>query len=241
MNQAMSDEHDYGMPVHPLCDLFPLMSGTDLECLEGDVLENGLVNPAVIHDGQLVDGRNRILACRRVGVKPRFVEWRNVYAGGGSLERWIWSVNAERRHLSVDQWLAAQVAFQSWEEQQAAKVKQIEGGKAAGRGRPQQVMTISSEPIAKSKPAPSVRTKLAKQLNVSEHKVQQALNVQKADPELLKKVTKGMVKLSEAAKQVHKAAPPAKQQEPAAPGDLRPIMRPVLKAIDAAAGQCGDR
>jgi uncharacterized protein with WD repeat len=164
-----------------------------------------------------------------------YVQWRAIYHGSETVAQWIWSINAERRHLTVDQWLAVQVAFQAWEEREVAKLKQIEGGKTAGRGRPQQVETNSSQPIHKTSRSPQVRTKLAKQLGVSEHKVQQALNVQKANPDLLREVTNGTVKLSAAAKQV-KITTPAKKQAPPAlmPAELRPIMRPVLEAVDTA-------
>jgi hypothetical protein len=40
---------------------------------------------------------------------------------------------------------------------------------------------------------PTVRTQFAKELGVSEHRVQQALNVQKAHPELLKEVARGKI------------------------------------------------
>jgi hypothetical protein len=234
MEQAVIEtEYDYGMPVHPLCDLFPLMNGSDLGCLEGDLLENGLINPIVVHEGQLVDGRNRLLACKSAHVKPRFVEWRDVRSGSESLARWIWSVNAERRHLTLDQYLAVQVAFGAWEEQQAAKLKMVEGGKAAGKGRPQQGVTKSSHPNPPPERAPAVRSKLAKQLNVSEHKVQQALNVQKADPGLLKEVTKGTVKLSDAAKRVKKAAPAKVPQQPLL-FDVEASIKPIMRALDVA-------
>jgi len=78
----------------------------------------------------------------------------------------------------VDQWLAVQVSFQAWEEREAAKVKQIEGGKRGaegGRGKTKTLETNSSQGFTKPKREPQVRTKLAKKLNVSEHKVQQAL------------------------------------------------------------------
>jgi hypothetical protein len=212
-----------------------MMSGSDLGHLEGDILEHGLVNPIVVHNGQIVDGRNRLLACRQASVKPSYVQWRAIYHGSETVAQWIWSTNAERRHLTVDQWLGVQVAFRAWEEREAAKLKQIEGGKTAGRGRPQQVATDSSQAIPQPQRAPAVRTKLAKQLGVSEHKVQQALNVQKADPDLLREVTNGTVKLSAAAKQVKNTTPAKKQAPPALmPADLRPIMRPVLETVDTA-------
>lgn len=233
-----TNEYDYGMPVHPVCDLFPLMTATELDHLVDDIQTHGLTNPIVVHTGQLVDGRNRLLACRRVGVEPSYVQWRAIYHGDETVAQWIWSANAERRHLTADQWLAIQVALTAWEERELAKLKQIEGGKRGaegGRGNTKTHVTESSQGFPEEQRTPAVRTKIAKQLGVSEHKVQQALNVQKANPDLLKEVTNGTVKLSAAARQVKSTAPAKKQAPPALmPADLRPIMRPVLEAVDTA-------
>jgi hypothetical protein len=220
MSQPMTNrlQFDYGMPVHPVCDIFPLMDGENVFALQRDIEQNGLLAPIVVHDGQLVDGRNRVFACQAAHVTPQTVEWTTIYSGPMTLARWIWSINAERRHLTVDQYVAAQVSLYSWEESEAAKLKQIDagkkGGQTAGRSRPKanSLVTDSSQPYAEPKRAPAVRTKLAEQLGVSEHKVQQAINVQKADPELLKKVAKGTVStLCEAAKIVENPKPPAEQ------------------------------
>jgi ParB-like nuclease domain len=162
------------MPVHPVCDLFPMMAGSDLEALEADISLNGLIHPIVVHGGQLVDGRHRVLACRAARVQPIFVEWQEIYHGDRPLARWIWSVNAERRHLTLDQVLAVEVAVKAWEEIEAARQRQQSSAPGPGRGH-KKVQTNSSEPFARPKPAPQVRTKLAKQLNVSERKAGELL------------------------------------------------------------------
>jgi hypothetical protein len=237
----------YGIPVHPVCDLFPLMRAAELDRLAADIETHGLTNPLTVHNGQLVDGRNRILACQRVGVAPTYEQWRAVYHGTQTVAQWIFSVNAERRHLTDDQYVAARVALTAWEDQEAARLNQIAAGKRGaegGRGKVKTPVTESSQGFPKGQRAPAVRTKIAKQLGVSEHRVQQALSVQKASPELLKQVATGVVKLSAAAKQVKNttaakqvnASTVPKKQAPAAPilADLRPIMRPVLEAVDTA-------
>jgi hypothetical protein len=143
-----NSEYDYGMPVHPVCDLFPLMDGVVLGYLEADIEEKGLLSPIVVHDGQLVDGHNRMLACRQAGIKPSFIEWRTLYQGTQSLPGWIWSTNAERRNLTLDQYVAVQVALQSWKDRDAAaRQKMIEAGKQGGRGHKKNPATNSSHPF----------------------------------------------------------------------------------------------
>jgi ParB-like chromosome segregation protein Spo0J len=57
--------------VHPLADLFPMMEPDDLAALADDIKANGLQQPIVVDDaGVLIDGRNRLAACKRAGVEP---------------------------------------------------------------------------------------------------------------------------------------------------------------------------
>lgn len=60
---------------HPAASLFPLLSGDEFKDLAADILDRGLLNPIVMHGGEVLDGRNRLIACIAAGVEPRFVEW----------------------------------------------------------------------------------------------------------------------------------------------------------------------
>lgn len=59
---------------HPASTLFPTMSGTELDALVEDIKKNGLLEPIILHQGKVLDGRNRLLACERAKVKPKFVD-----------------------------------------------------------------------------------------------------------------------------------------------------------------------
>jgi ParB-like chromosome segregation protein Spo0J len=87
------------MEFHPAADLFPMMTDAELDDLAADIRENGLHHAVVTLDGQILDGRNRFLACRKAEVEPRFEEW----AGSGSPTAWVLSENLHRRHLSASQ------------------------------------------------------------------------------------------------------------------------------------------
>ncbi len=172
----------------------------------------------------IVDGRNRLLACRQAGVEPRFVEWRDIYAGDLSVSNWTWTVNAERRHLTSDQLAAAAVKFTAITERDAAHQRKIDGGKqgggAAGKGRRKlnRVPTISSDAydgvgpnaaaeIAKeTKPkkdhSGEVRARIAATAHVSEYKAQQALDLEEEAPALLDSVINGEMRLGKAHKQI---------------------------------------
>ncbi len=93
------------LPLHAACKLFPRLSDTELRELAEDIQSNGLQNPIVLLDGKVLDGQNRLAACKLVGVEPRFVQWQ----GEGSPLYWVVSQNLMRRHLTASQ--RAAVAF----------------------------------------------------------------------------------------------------------------------------------
>jgi phage N-6-adenine-methyltransferase len=85
--------------VHPAAALFPMISDADLDQMAADIRDRGLVHPLVRDQtGRLLDGRNRLEACRRAGVTPRWTAYE-----GTDPVRFVMSVNLERRHLSEDE------------------------------------------------------------------------------------------------------------------------------------------
>lgn len=92
--------------VHPVAELFPMLSDDELDDLAADIKENGLIHPLIVTpDGQLVDGRNRREACDRLGIEAR------VEVFGGDPVAYILSANITRRHLNKGQ--AAMLAFKA--------------------------------------------------------------------------------------------------------------------------------
>jgi ParB-like nuclease family protein/DNA methylase len=84
---------------HPACKLFPRLPDNELQDLAEDIRKNGLQNPIVLLNGKILDGRNRLAACKISGVEPRFKEWK----GKGSPVEWVISQNMMRRHLTPSQ------------------------------------------------------------------------------------------------------------------------------------------
>ena len=44
---------------HAAAELFPLMEGAEYEALKQDIAERGQLVPIVLHEGRILDGRNR--------------------------------------------------------------------------------------------------------------------------------------------------------------------------------------
>jgi hypothetical protein len=88
------------MQVHPVADLFPMLSEGELADLAEDIKANGLNFPIVLDaKGEtLIDGRNRLKACELAGVKPRFER-----LNGQDPRAYIISNNVKRRHLNAGQ------------------------------------------------------------------------------------------------------------------------------------------
>ena len=84
---------------HPACLLFPPLPAEEFRALVADIATRDLLHPIVLHEGLVLDGRNRLLACRQAGVEPRFTPWQ----GSGSPVAWAISTNMVRRHLTASQ------------------------------------------------------------------------------------------------------------------------------------------
>lgn len=84
---------------HPACQLFPTLSDEDFRALADDIKENGLLEPIIVYNGEILDGRNRFEACEVSGVDPQFIAWN----GDGSPAQFVISKNLHRRHLTASQ------------------------------------------------------------------------------------------------------------------------------------------
>lgn len=94
---------------HEICTWFPLFDAEALAELAADIREHGQHEPIVYAGEVLLDGRNRLAACRLAEVPPRLVEYTGDPAG---IPDWIISRNLHRRHLTTSQraMLAARIA-----------------------------------------------------------------------------------------------------------------------------------
>jgi hypothetical protein len=95
-----------GLEFHPLANVFPLMDGEDFGALVEDIKANGLREPITLHEGKILDGRNRFRACVAAGLgeamsanPERFFL---VFDGQDPLT-YVVSANLHRRNLTTQQ------------------------------------------------------------------------------------------------------------------------------------------
>ena len=83
---------------HPLANIFPLLEGNDFDELVADIKAHGQLEPVVIHEDKILDGRNRYRACLAAGINPNLVPYR-----GDNPLAFVISANLHRRHLDESQ------------------------------------------------------------------------------------------------------------------------------------------
>jgi ParB-like nuclease domain len=158
--------------LHPACAAWPQMSDKDIEELALDIIEKGQQHPIILYENQILDGRNRYLACEKAGIDPIT----HIYPGNDPIGFAI-SMNLKRRHLNESQ--RAMVAGR------LANMK-VGGDHSANLLNGQVSVTKAAEMLSVSP------------RSITDAKV--VLNSNK--PALIQQVDKGEIKVSAAAKKI---------------------------------------
>lgn len=223
--------------VHPVASIFPMMGEKESIELGMSISDIGLQEPVVVHEGLLVDGRNRVKACMASGHPIRTVEWSKIVAhnhqrtGKGGIgdfpattvDQWIMAKNLDRRNLTPDQIAAVWTQHGLWEEEEDARKAKAKAafekgktGNETGRRGKEQARLISDEPVRRDHAAENARTtvgRIAQKAKISRHKAEQAVKLVKAvesgaaPAEDLELVKAGLKKLNEAVKPLRPPKP----------------------------------
>jgi ParB-like chromosome segregation protein Spo0J len=157
---------------HPLAEIFPLLDDKALQELADDIKANGQQVPILACRGVIIDGRNRVKACKIAGVEAIF--WHNDELTEPEIVSAIISANLHRRHLTTQQraHIAAELANGTWG-----------GNRSKGSNDP---LTIKQAAAA---------------LNVSEPSVKRAAALKRTDPEAHQAALRGEKEIVRQAKQ----------------------------------------
>ncbi|MEX5744676.1 ParB N-terminal domain-containing protein [Massilia sp. X63] len=200
------------MELHPLCTLFPRISGAEFEALKADILAHGLREPIVVHAGFILDGGNRYRACVEAGVEPTFKDFT-----GDNPVSFVLSANLHRRHLSAGQQAAIVASAQDWTRAQTV-------GNPTFKTDAQKCNVAPLETVADraAQSGASVRTQ------------KMADAVAKASPDLAKQVAHGEISLPKAVAQIE-GKPAKAKRTPSANDDAdddQPDLASELEAAD---------
>ena len=169
------------MEYHPIANIFPLMEETEFEYLVEDIRRNGLHEPIYTYEGKILDGRNRELACQKLGITPEYI----AYTGDDPLSYAI-SMNVARRHLTPSQRACLAVDL--------LPVYEVEANKRMLAG----VAPYPGELI------PQGRSKdfAAEKMQVNSHYVTDAKIVREEAPELFEEMRAGIIHMKDAMREV---------------------------------------
>lgn len=180
-------------PAHPAAKHFPLMPEAEIAELADDIAKNGQREPIILSEGQILDGRNRWLACRRAGVEPRTAEW----DGRGSAVAFIASANLYRRHLSPAE--RASLSTDMLPHFQAeAKARMAAGGGDKRSARTRSGGDKMTPPDRERDESQRAVAQAAKACGVSVGSVKTAVAIKKAAPEVFELLQQGKANLAEA-------------------------------------------
>jgi DNA N-6-adenine-methyltransferase (Dam)/ParB-like nuclease domain len=215
---------------HEAANLFPLLPLEDLRELAEDIRQNGLLNPIVLLDSKVLDGRNRLLACKKAGVKPSFSEF---VQNGVPPAAWVISLNLKRRHLSSGQRAAVAVEAKPLLETATRQHSLANLKRGIARG----LKIDTSETTGR------VEKQVAKQFEVSQGYVYAASKIREADEQIFQKLKAGTLSIPEAQRAVgHKvstqAMVSADSNEWYTPENYVKAVKQVLGQIDLDPATC---
>jgi ParB-like chromosome segregation protein Spo0J len=142
----MSDTLDW--PIHPAADLFPPMEGEAFDKLVADIRDNGLIEPVWLwldpdrNEQVLLDGRNRVRACKRAAAPIRT----RAYTGDDPLA-FVVSENVLRRHMTVEQLAKVAEGLLPMYAEQAKQRQVASGGDRKSEEHKKSVPVDRREPI----------------------------------------------------------------------------------------------
>lgn len=139
------------MKFHPAAEVFPMLDDVRLAELTESIKQNGVRHPIVICEGMVLDGRNRYVACTRLGITPPTETF------SGDPWAYAWDANGQRRDLKTDQryliWKETTEKSQEWraareEAQRQANERRAEAARVQIAQQPRTEAGKVAAPIA---------------------------------------------------------------------------------------------
>ena len=160
--------------VHPAANLFPMLGEAEMAALASDIDANGLRLPIIVRGGMVLDGRNRLVACDRVGQPIRTQEYHD-----DDCTAYVLSVNVQRRHLTPVQRSTIGLAAEPMIAAEIPKGRPKKSGKNSG---------VSGE----------AREIAARAVGVNPHYISDAKAISAKAPDVFQAMQAGTVSMPEA-------------------------------------------
>jgi ParB-like chromosome segregation protein Spo0J len=201
------------LKFHELADLFPLIEGQAYDEFKEGFAKAGFEEPVVLHEGKILDGRNRYRALKDLKLPIPTREW----AGeGGTALQFVLAKNLRRRHLDSSQ--RAMIATDLMPLLEADAAARKRHGKASARKAKKDGTKDLPQRIGE---APDDRHSgeaahaAAEMMGTNRQYVADAKRIKTAAPDLAKKVAKGEMSLPRAKKALAANKSPESADRPA--------------------------
>lgn len=168
------------MEFHPAVFRFPEMDAESFAGLKADIAENGVLQPVVLFDGRVIDGRHRWKACQELGRECPTTDFEGSEADA---LRFVVSSNLHRRHLTASQKACVAVELL---EPFAAEAKERQGTRTD---------IVAKMPQCSGEKA---RNQAAEVVGVSPRYVQDAKKLKTESPDVFEQVSRGELTLPQA-------------------------------------------
>lgn len=185
---------------HEIAAIFQLLEGRDFDDLVADVRQQGLVQPVILYEGKILDGRNRYRACGAAGVEPRFTEFTGTPEE--AIAR-VWSLNYNRRQLSSSQRACADAVKNKLldhyrQVREAAKARQVGSLKQGNQPPVVQLIGQRKEPESLEVDTHATRTSAvrAKAAGTNREYIDMADRLLEEEPETFAEVQSGKKNLN---------------------------------------------
>jgi hypothetical protein len=89
------------MKLHKYCALLPRMMDDEFQTLKADIKEHGLLEPVVVYEDAILDGRHRHKICEELEINPDYIQFESLGYNGSALDFVI--SKHQRRNLTPDQ------------------------------------------------------------------------------------------------------------------------------------------
>jgi phage N-6-adenine-methyltransferase len=207
-----------GVVFHEYANIFPMLQGEAFGALRDDIRRHGIREPVVFLGAHILDGRNRYMAARELGIEYPRREFGSQPSDGDDPLAFVVSHNLTRRHLTESQRSSI-----------AARLETMSHG-----GRREQDANLHLD-IPLSQRAAVTRSDAARMMNVSERSVATARKVHDEAPaEIVRAVDEGRISVSLAAKVADLPEEAQAEVVAAAPDDVKEVAREVVRKAHVA-------
>jgi len=198
--------------IHEAANAFPMMTDAEIKDLAEDIKRNGQRVPITLYQGKVLDGRNRLKACQMASVQPRTVQ----YTGTDDPYMWVWSLNAERRHLTSQEQKAliwrklhgmSEAVQRERERIKAEAAKAMSEAKVGNKNASKELENKSGTDCATVVSAKDHKSRAfeAQAAGVNKGAMQRAQTLERKAPDLAEKVARGELRFSDAQREAKRA------------------------------------